>query len=401
MLDFARSIGAADPHRGADTASLAGELADLLRVPPPVQAELKGEALVVLANCRRLAANWQGAIQAIKEARRLIKEPAGEARLYSIHASVSLDTGNFDLALELLQKSAAIYRRLDDVKAGRRTAIQSGATLLVAGRVREAVEMVETLDNIGDSRLEILARGIVIEGLVKLGRKGEALQRYLDGQELWEQVPELRLRVEYLEAILLQGFGCHRDAERLLREQAQDCADAEQYKEAFRTFLVLFESHFVQGALDKAAKVCDQAIEVMELAGDVFHGQMREAWSQLGAHARLRTVTIHHITTIGHYMARHWNLPATCGPFQIETSPAFPSTDQDLTEDVPLQLNVDKDEITASPHVSYRASLEQFDADLIRAALERHKGEIRATARELEISKNTLKARMAKYGIGA
>jgi len=397
MLGHARAIGPSDPHRGAETATVAGELAELLRVPPPVQAELRGEALVVLANCRRLAADWKGALQAITDAGRLIKEPAGEARLYSIHASLASDTGNLDQALELLQKSAAIYRTLGDVKAGQRTAIKFAGTLLSAERPREAVELADSLDHIGDSRLEILARGIVIEGLVMLGRTDEALQHYLDGQELWEKVPELRLRVEYLEAILLEGFGDHRDAERLLSEQAQGCADAEQYKEAFRTFLLLFELHFRKGAFEKAAKVCDTALGVIAMAGKAFHRQMREAWSQLGEHARLRTVTVHHIITVRHFMARHWNLPATCGPFEVEISPAFLTAVPDPREEAPPQEETV--EAAASPTPDYKATLEQLDAYLIRSALGRHAGEIRATARELGISKTTLKARMSKYGI--
>jgi DNA-binding NtrC family response regulator len=158
---------------------------------------------------------------------------------------------------------------------------------------------------------------------------------------------------------------------------------------------------FKQAAFDKAAKVCEEVLETIGLAGDACHAQMKEAWSQLGTYARTRTITIDHIITVRHYMARHWNLPATCGPFQVEISPAcLPDLAiEESRQAVPTPPEEHEASIPSS--LDYKTSLEQFDARLIRAALERHAGEIRATARELGISKNTLKARMSKYGIEA
>lgn len=395
MLESARSLASGDQYRAGEIVGVALDLVPLLRVSEEEKAELRGEALVVLANCRRLAADWTAAMAAISEAQALLKEPGGQARLHSIHASVCCDTGHLDQALELLQKSAVLFKVGGDVRSGRRIAIQYAATLLVAGRIKEAVEVSEILGQIGDNRLEVLARGIVIEGLVKLGRSYEALQVYIDGQGLWDQISELRPRVEFLEALLLEGFGHYRDAERMLKEQAQACADSEQYKEAFRTFLFLFELHFRHDAFEKAAEACDAAVQVIDLAGDTFHSHIRDAWVQLGKFARLRTVTISHIKAVGHYLSRSWPLPATCGPFQAELTPAFlpvatvnPPTQDENTQLGPVALDG-----------NYKTVLETFDAGLIKAALERNSGEIKATSRTLGISKNTLKARMAKYGL--
>jgi tetratricopeptide (TPR) repeat protein len=201
---------------------------------------MSGEALTVLANCRRLAADWRGAHQAITQAGRLIKEPAGQARLLSIHGSVACDTGNLDLALDLLQRAAALYRAEADPDGTRRTAVKLAGTLLAAGRPREAVELAESLGETGDVRLDVLARGIVIEGLVLLGRAEEALLRYLDGEHLWRRASELRLRVGYLGALLLNGLGSHRDAEKLLRGVGQAYAEAETG--SFRRHAVRFSS---------------------------------------------------------------------------------------------------------------------------------------------------------------
>jgi DNA-binding NtrC family response regulator len=101
-------------------------------------------------------------------------------------------------------------------------------------------------------------------------------------------------------------------------------------------------------------------------------------------------------------MAWHSNLPATCGPFETEISPACLP---DLAAEIALdEVKPDTEAALetngkAAEPVDYKASLASHDAILIRAALERHSGSILATARELGISKNTLKARMARYGL--
>jgi DNA-binding NtrC family response regulator len=110
------------------------------------------------------------------------------------------------------------------------------------------------------------------------------------------------------------------------------------------------------------------------------------------------TVTPQQIVAIRVYLAKHWKFPATCGPFQVEISPACLS-DLAISTEPDQEIAAGAVQAEIQPAVDYKTSLELVDASLIRAALDRNRGNIIQTARELEISKNTLRARMAKYGI--
>jgi DNA-binding NtrC family response regulator len=71
----------------------------------------------------------------------------------------------------------------------------------------------------------------------------------------------------------------------------------------------------------------------------------------------------------------------------------------DLSAELEQEIEADAVPAEIEPAADYKTTLELVDATLLRDALDRNAWSIRSTARKLGISKTTLKARMAKYGI--
>jgi hypothetical protein len=146
VIAEARRITPSDPHAAEQTAHLAFTLVGLLpghRVDFQMKRDMEGEALTVVANCRRLMADWTGSFQAIEEAERYLAEGTGdpdrEAMRLSIHSFLATDTGNFEAALGYSSRALDFYRRLRDWVAVARTAIVEANTLLASGQAEEAI----------------------------------------------------------------------------------------------------------------------------------------------------------------------------------------------------------------------------------------------------------------------
>ncbi len=132
LLDAAHWYSSRDPHEAADIAALALDVADLLD-PMVVGGEaaandMRARAWVLLADCRRLAADFEGARAAIAEAWKWHEEGAGEpldkARIYSSDASYAGIVGEFETATVILEKALFLYRGAADPHLQGRTLVQ-------------------------------------------------------------------------------------------------------------------------------------------------------------------------------------------------------------------------------------------------------------------------------------
>lgn len=293
LAEEAASASREDPHLGEEIAFVAHALASALPAdlyPEPFRNDLKAEALMVIANCRRIAGDWRGAAAALATARghllRGTGKPAREARLLSIEASLATDTGRLEQALELLGRSSELYGKAQDTKAAMSITVQEASTLLAASRHEEAIARAEEALNEltpKDVRLEMLARNIVTASLVFLGRPDEALQSFRATQSLHQQLRgrSFELQVSYLEALLLDAQGHFREAEKAFRSNITGFMEAEHYKDAFMILVTFLQSLIRRGAFDKAARACGEALEMIERAGSACHTQMIELWRSL------------------------------------------------------------------------------------------------------------------------
>src|SRR6185295_18279780 len=267
ILAEANVAGRADPFLGESMVRAAWTVADLLpepRHPRSLKDDLRGQALTVAANCRRLAADFPGAVAAIEEARRSLAQGTGdaglEAGLLSIHGSLCTDLGDFETALGHVRRAVEIFRELEDWAAVAHNAVKEAGCLLAACRPAEAIErarfaLKRTPPH--EIRLQVLAKFILVESLVVLERPLEALPQFLEAKALCAQAdPGTRLRALHFEALLLDGLGCARESEKLFRHAIKAFFDHELYKQAFLTLLTLFECLCRRGALGKAAALC-------------------------------------------------------------------------------------------------------------------------------------------------
>lgn len=413
IISEASAISGSDPHAGEEAALTAHALAGLLpgnRYSRDIKSDLQGKALMAAANCRRLAADWSGSQAALREARDCLKHGSGdpglEARLLSISASLASDTGNLEAARGLLARAAAFYRTCGDSAGLASSAVQEAGTLLAGFRFQEALSCAE--EALGaltprDARLEMLARSIVTECLIELERPTEALRSFMATQPLYEQFRGRRdqLNVAYLEARLLDVLGCVRESEKSFREVINGFIEEELYKDAFLTILTYFESLYKRGALDKAVRVCEDASRWLDTP--LCHDQMKQVWAELLDQVRSRALTQGRVLQVRLYLQRHWSVPAARLSLAEVSIPLV----LEAVEPEPVSLPAPPAPAAPEPpepppglaNGGYEAALERYDRQLVAAALGQCGGSIRETTRLLGISRNTLRAKMAKYGL--
>ena len=405
ILADAGATGRADPFLGESLIGAALTVADLLpesRHPRTLKNDLRGQALTVAANCRRLAADFPGSAAAIEEARRCLAQgtgdPALEAGLLSIHCSLCNDLGEFETALDYVRRAVEVFRELEDWPAVAHNAVKEANCLLAAYRPVEAVERARlALERMPphEIRLQALARFILVESLVILERPLEALAHFLEAIPLCEQAdPGTRLRALYFEARLLDGLGCARESEKLFRQAIKSYFDHELYKEAFITLLTLFECLCQRGALPKAAALCEEAIAASSEAGEACNEPIRHAWEELLAVVRLRQLSESELVQARQYLVRNWSVPAAgvfVLPRQVAASGTDPLPRLPPPPPVPAAGEGDPD--------SFQAAREEYDRRLLAAALEQTGGNLTEASRLLRITRNTLKARMRRHGL--
>jgi tetratricopeptide (TPR) repeat protein len=399
--------------------------------------DLQSEAMLIVANCRRLAADWRGSAAGLNAARGHLErgtgEPAREARLLSIQASLASDTGHLEEALALLARASTIYAKSQDSAAVATVTVKEASSLLAAYRHEEAIRRAEEALRFltpREARLKMLARSIITESLVFLGRPTEALRSLLATQPLYDQFSGRRtqLMVGYLEARLLDCMGYSQEAEELYRAVITGYMETEQYKEAFRIMLTHLESLFRRGALDKAARFCEEALEILEEAGTDCHSQMKEVWRDLLTLVNARRLTEHQVLAARHYLVRYGNAPAhralpewprgdTAASTGVSELPNLEITATPVAESPapfgtgessgPAPENDERRVLAPEPPAlptrfaegEYEKALERYERQLLAAALAQCHGRVGETSRLLRISRTTLRKKMREYGL--
>lgn len=416
MLEEVKGLLAHDPYRAEQQALAAEAVAQVLpstRFSLQFKNDRQAEALVVVANCRRLAADWTGSLRSLAVAKSRLKSGTGDtlllARLLSVHASLACDTGKTETALELLNQAREVLREEGEVEELGSCLVQLAGTLMADHRFDEA--MAHARDSLGlvaeSSRREMLARAIVVESLLELDRPFEALHAYWAHQELFKEqaAKGASLQISYLEARLLDGLDCVRESDKLFRKVIEGYAEAELYKESFRVSLTLFESYFRRSRLDKAAKLCQDSISMLRQCGG--HKQMVAAWEELLQLIVNQGLERRHLVEARQYLARHWHQPASSPPFSgADPGSAEPNEARPEQEPSPFDL-IDSEEEATEPRRSdlppgglWRA-LELHEREYISIAFSKAGGRIREASELLGMSRNSLRSKLKKLGIVA
>jgi tetratricopeptide (TPR) repeat protein len=417
-ISNAAHVALDDPHLGEELALTACAVAESLSCPPYSQElknDLQGRGRIEVANCRRLAADWSVSHRELQVAWRHLEHGTGDpklkARLFSISASLASDTGNFEAAHRLLARAAEQYRASDDATGLASIAVKEASVLLAGDRFEEALGRAkEALKELSprDARLKMLARNVITDCLIEMKRPAQALPSFLANQPLYEQHwgPRNQLEFDYRYARLLDAFGYARESEKAFRVVITGALDEGLYKTAFLYTLAFFEALVKRGALEKAARVCEEAATLLDTP--FCHPQMKRVWEDLLAEVRSQAVTVGRILEVRLYTLRHWSVPAASLPRSepiAAMSAPLPLEEAAVTRSV----ETEKRKKSLSPPVDptelanggYWKTLDSLDRKLIAAALVHTSGNITETASLVKLSRNGLKSKIKKLGLTA
>jgi len=323
VIEEATAKAIQDPEEGEELARFGLAIAGVLegnQLGSRVLGDLRSELWAVIANARRLSADWQGSSTAIQEARLSLATGTGDlhaqARLLSVEASLLTDLGRREPAIALLKQARGIYAQLGDQQLVARTLLQVANTLRDVdpqNAYEVAGEALGLLDR-DEARLVMLAQSIRIECLIELGEGRQALFAFQVARRLYVQFPEagIQLRVLFMEARLLEAFGKLREAEKLLERVVRGFWEARLYKDSLVDRLYLFAFHFNRGALAKAERVCKAGLK--QLASVDAHPQMKSVWTELLASLQAGALDAQALQAVRSYMALHWRVPAEHSP---------------------------------------------------------------------------------------
>ncbi len=421
VLAEASRVAPDDPFLGEERAQVAYALAGFLPegvCPKPMREDLQGTAMQAAANFRRVAADWTGSASAGESARRHFALGTGdlakEARLLSIQASLASDTGHLEEALSLLTRASEIARRLQAPAVLAALAVKEANTFLAAFRFEDAVSRAEEALGLlppGEARLEMLARSIITESLVFLGLPGEALRSFSATLPVYELLAGRRTELlqGYLEALLLDSFGFSREAEKAFRSNIAHRMEAEHYKDALLTVLTYFESLVRKGLLDKAERSCEEALDLTKQAGAGCHGQLIDLWQGLLSLLRAGRLVRHHLVEAREYLVRSWHVPAAQGPLRQPASTAGPRIpaghEREQAPAVPeghepgLAPEAIPEPGTGMTTGEFQEEMESLDRELVAQGLAQCGGHLRKATRLLGLARDTLRARVKKYGL--
>ena len=295
-----------------------------------------------------------------------------------------------------LARAAVLFRRAQDPAAVASVTVQEANTFLSAGRHEEAISRAEEALRClppGEARLELLARNIVTESLVFLGRPREALRSLFATQPLYEQLrgPRTEQQWSYLVALLLDAFGHDQESSKVYQDNVEGLMEAGLFKNAFWNLLTQFETLFRRGALDQAARTCEEALARIEEAAMDGHGPMKELWRNLLTLVQARRLTENDLHDGLNSLVRSGDDPAPSPPAAESPVPETPAPGSQLVFLAP------PDPAASLAGEGYKQALESYDRQLVAAGLAQGKGRIAETSRLLGIPRNSLRAKLKRY----
>ena len=268
LLDAAHWYGARDPQEAADIAQLALDISELL-APAAVGAEaasndMRATAYSVLADCRRMASDLEGARQAIAEAWKWNEEGEGDhldkAEIYYADAAYAATIGEFETAVTILKKALALYRAADDAHLQGRTLIRMGETL---GHVNPEKALayiergLERMNPVREPHLALLAQHALAEFLCAAGRPREALAILDRARPLYREFREdmVQLRLHWLQGRVAHGLGSFGEAADILRQVREEFRARDLHRDFLMVSIDLAEAHVAAGEMATALRL--------------------------------------------------------------------------------------------------------------------------------------------------
>jgi tetratricopeptide (TPR) repeat protein len=268
-----------DPQRMvllALAACLAVKSLDLKEHGPGPIADLLARALAELANAYRVNEQFVFTESALIEAGDLLDEGTGDlsllARITNVKASLCRDQRRLGEALDLLDITYDLYRRIGDLHLAGRALISRGITLHYDGDSREAVSSLRDglrlIDSERDVHLAATGSQALLHALTDCGEFAEA-GRLLLGSNLrqaFASEPLNLLKLRGVEGKVLAGLGKLARAERIFAEVREGFF---LFRREYDAALVGLELAAVWLRQGKTAEVRELAEETLEVLRDL------------------------------------------------------------------------------------------------------------------------------------
>ncbi|HVR99837.1 MAG TPA: hypothetical protein VMW27_24650 [Thermoanaerobaculia bacterium] len=333
LLGKSREYSFNDPAGGVHLAMLALAVVETLdpeEFKPALLADYRTSALALLANARRMAADFQGARVEIRRGWETLQEGTGdpmeEANLVSMEASLLCDLGLFEEAVSRLDRAIAIYREIGDNNRTARVLIQQG---WVAGCIDplEGISMMQDALGLVDAaehpRLELCARHNLVWFLNDTGQAQEALVLLELSRPLYDDFADAwtRLRLHWVEGRIARTLGHLAEAESTFRLVWYEFEAKGMHFELTLLSIDLAEVYSAQRRFKPAVQLVEELLPVLEAWG--MHREGLAMWMLFSdaviRHAREKVALDAAIfQQVAQYFQRAWYQPlADTGPSQV------------------------------------------------------------------------------------
>lgn len=319
LLEKCRETGFRAPALAAEIALLAlavVEMLDPVRYGAARIADFRAGALGALGNARRLASDFAGARSAFREAAlelgRGTGDPLDEAVLLSLRASLHKDLGEFEGALEILDRAAAIYREANEPHLEGRIRVQQADTIGYTNP-EQAIELAQEglalIDPHREPRLEMCGLHALSLFLNDAGHTREALAMLEISRPLYAQFedPWTRIRLHWLEGKIARSLGDLAEAEETLKRLWFDLQDPASAHELTLVSLDLAEVYVARGKHEEALELVEEFVPLLQGWG--MHAEGLAVWLLMHNAVRERRAESALFRQMAEYMSRAWYQP--------------------------------------------------------------------------------------------
>jgi tetratricopeptide (TPR) repeat protein len=247
--------------------------------------DMRAKAFAILADCRRLASDLDGARAAIAEAWKWNEEGAGDpldkAEIFRVDASYAATIGEFETAEAILEKALALYRAVGDANLEGRTLIQMAHTVGYVnpekglGHIGRALELISP---VREPRLELCAQHALAWFLCTAGRPQDALGVLDRVRPLYQQFPDewAQLRFHWLQGRVAHALGSFAEAASILRQVREEFCARDQHRDFLMISIDLAEAHVAARDTATALSFLDETTPI--LTGWNPHRNALAAW---------------------------------------------------------------------------------------------------------------------------
>jgi tetratricopeptide (TPR) repeat protein len=319
LLEKSREMGFRAPGYAAEIADLALAVVDTLDLDSHGAvriADLRAGALGALGNARRLASNFAGAEKAFRQAQGELSRgtgaPSEQARLFSFQASLHKDLGDFERAMEILDRVIALYQDLQDPHLQGRALLQQADTIGYTNPER-AIELVQDglalIDPQREPRLEWCGRHALTLFLNDAGRPREALTLLELSRPLYEQFqdPWTRIRLHWLEGKIARSLGDLAEAEETFKRLWYDLQDPAYAHELTLLSIDLAEVYVAREKHEEALELVEEFGPMLQEWGMHTEGLMM--WLLLQKAVQERRARSEAFRQMAEYLNRAWFRP--------------------------------------------------------------------------------------------